>query len=89
MKPLDLLLEMSSHTNSAGSWSADFEIAIGPSDSMAAQILLWCVEKYPKLETGDLSKALDAAKWWLVLFAAMEKAQKSNSANTENKAEQP
>ncbi len=61
-----------------GTGTLDFgdsiQLRIGPQDALAAKLLLWLADVMPDDATlGQMDDALDAAKWWMTLFASIPK----------------
>lgn len=52
-----------------------FSIKVGPNDVRAMVLLNHLVEQYPDMAMGDLTKTLDAARWWAVFWASVPNEQ--------------
>ena len=68
----DLLRELAQITGKADVTLSPgpFEIKCNTQDAMAAELLLWIVDKWPDLKMGEMADVLNAAIWWDTFFAA-------------------
>lgn len=54
----------------------DVSIAIGPTDSRSAKLLLQLFAEYPDMTQGEIEDILDTAKWWLMYLGTTSFAHK-------------
>ena len=50
---------------------------IGLNDIRANQIIDWIYTQWPDIKTGEMLAALDAARFWITLWAALHMAEHS------------
>ena len=70
MTPRDFF-ELMQSGNMKKEISLPFPLELGTSDILAAELILWLIDKMPEGTIGDINNVLDSAKFWHIYWSSV------------------